>query len=140
MKPKTLIRILSIIIAGTAISACSQLDQIVADEKPLALPYINKDGKFGIISTETDRSLFLCDQKSTKSAKHSRACKGPKQEDLTDLVKGNSAEKYLSVIKPGSNIKIKGERTITIIRFVGSDCVTIYDWFRGRFEEICSHR
>ena len=137
MKANTLLKFFSIIVAITILSACTQLDKTISSEKPLALPFINKNGELVIVNARTGEVISACDD-SAKSKNKKKPCKGPTEQDLTDLVINNSGDKYNSVLTSGNKVEVIGESTITIIRFKGSDCVTIWDWGKARWKTICN--
>lgn len=123
--------IISAIISVTAISACTPVDKVISKEKPIVLSFINDKGKFVVVNVKTGKIIPPCKARPTEDFK---ACRGPFIEYTKNAKPGTLAGKSLAT---GSKVEVIEERTIKIIRWVGSECISYYDDFEGVWFEWC---
>lgn len=131
MKNKTLLSLVTAILVITLISACTPVDRIISEKKPIAISFVDKQGKFNVVDIKTGKIIPPCSKRPTEDYE---ACIDPFSKNFEKAKSGSSTGKLLS---SNSNVEVIDERKITIIRWIGSECITYYDWATGDWIEDC---
>ena len=134
MKTKTLMSLFFSIIAVSVMSACNPVDRIISEKKPIVISFIDNKGKFTVVDIKTGKVVPPCKDRPTDDFK---ACRDPFSENMKKAAKTKSGNISAEMLIQDSSVQVLDHHTITIIRWVGSECITYYDWGLSEWVERC---